>query len=141
MISYTEYNAAIIDWCQQTVRLLKAEAVSLGVYKTGTFAGSINYKVRVDSLSGGQKWQSNAVSISGEDGRISVVGFAFAKYGIYVHYGLAGRGGKTRVGEKHWYTNVMDKQLDDLQELALDKEAKAINDGLFKQLTVGLIYE
>lgn len=141
MIEYSEYNSAVIEWCQQTVMLLKAEAVSLGVYKTGTFAGSINYKVRVDSLTGGQNWHSNAVSIAGNDGRISVVGFAFAKYGIYVHYGLAGRGGKTKVGEKKWYTNVMDKQLDELQKLALDKEAKAITDGLFNQLTVGLIYE
>ncbi len=140
-MDYTKTNTVVLEWLESTVMLLRAEAMALGIFKTGAFANSLTYKFKIVSSGGKASWHKAGDSPDMNSGLITVVGFSFRRHGIYVHYGLAGKGGQVKTTEKHWYTNVMKVQLEVLQQLHASKLSEDISDRLFNQLTVGLIYE
>jgi hypothetical protein len=125
---YYEMNQRIKEWADECISLLKAEvkhkdAVSKRGYKTDA-----DLKL-IDSL---------YCKINRKGDSIYSVGFSFKKHGIFVHYGLAGRGGTIHVSEKHWWTDVMNKQYDKLNELLADYGATLTADKLLTQLNTHL---
>jgi hypothetical protein len=121
---YNELNERIEEWADECISMLKAEvrkkeAVSNREYKSDAdlkFIDSLYYKVNK------------------KGDAIYSVGFAFKKHAIFVHYGLAGRGGTVHVAEKHWWTDVMNKQYDKMAIILAEYGATLAADKLSTQL-------
>lgn len=129
-VNYSLFNENIKAWAKECVALLIAKikqmaAVSKRPYRDDRYIPLVN---------------SVYFKLKYEHGVVSRVNFGFAKHGIFVHYGLAGYGGKVQVAEKKWWTDVMNPQYDKLAEIVADYGAEVIADKLSAQLNIHQIF-
>jgi len=121
---YREMEDAIKQWADECIVLLKKEVQNKQAVSGRAYNSDADLKL-IDSL---------YCKVNRKGGNIVSVGFAFKKHGIFVHYGLAGRGGTVHIAEKHWWTDVMNKQYDKVAEILANYGAELTADKLLTQL-------
>jgi len=128
-VNYHLFNERVIAWAKACVELLIAKIKQMGAVSKRKYTDT--YVPLVNSVYYKLKYEYGVVC------RIS---FGFKKRRIFVHYGMAGQGGKVKVAEKHWWTDVMNAQYDKLAIIVADYGAEMITDRLSAQLNIHQIF-